>query len=244
MLEICCGSYEDALNAYRGGAERIELNSALHLGGLTPTAACLSLVLRDTKVKVICMVRPRGAGFCYTPDEKTQMFAEAEELLSRGSHGIAFGFLTENAEIDVKETEKMVKLIHQYGGEAVFHRAFDCVSNPHESIETLIELGVDRVLTSGLAEKAMGGKDLIRALQEKYGSRIELLAGSGVNASNVRELMEYTGVSQAHSSCKDWQTDPTTSGEQVSYAFAAAPHENCYDVVSQELVAKLKEVLA
>lgn len=244
MLEICCGSYEDALNAYRGGAERVELNSALHLGGLTPTAACLSLVLRDTKLKVICMVRPRGAGFCYTAAEKAQMFAEAEELLSHGSHGIAFGFLTENGQIDVDETRQMVQLIHQHGGEAVYHRAFDCVGNPYEAMDTLIELGVDRVLTSGLAEKAMAGKELIRTLQQRYGSQIELLAGSGVNASNARELMDYTGISQVHSSCKDWQTDPTTSGERVTYAFAPAPHESCYDVVSQELVAKLKEALA
>lgn len=241
MIEICCGSYEDAWNAYCGGAERIELNSALHLGGLTPTTGCLSLVRQQTDLKVICMVRPRGAGFCYTPTEKTQMFAEAQELLKQGSHGIAFGFLTEQAQIDLADTKKMVQLIHDYNGEAVYHRAFDCVHDPYIAIETLIAIGVDRVLTSGLAKQAMMGKDLIRTLQQRYGNQIEILAGSGINASNAQQLMDYTGISQVHSSCKDWRTDPTTVGTQVSYAFAPAPHETYYDVVSQDLVQKLKE---
>lgn len=240
MIEICCGSYEDALNAARGGAERIELNSALHMGGLTPTEACLSLVLRDTELKVICMVRPRGAGFCYTEAEKLQMFAEAKMLLERGCHGIAFGFLTAQAEIDEEATEKMVALIHRYGGEAVYHRAFDCVSNPDTAMKVLIALGVDRVLTSGQAEKAMLGKDLIRQLQQRYGEQIELLAGSGINASNARELMIYTGITQVHSSCKEWKIDPTTIGTQVSYAFASVPHETCYDVVDEDLVRELE----
>lgn len=240
MIEICCGSYEDALNAARGGAKRIELNSALYMGGLTPTEACLSLVLRDTNLKVICMVRPRGAGFYYTEAEKVQMFAEAKMLLAQGCHGIAFGFLTAEAEIDEEATEKMVALIHQYGGEAVYHRAFDCVNDPDATMKVLIALGVDRVLTSGQAEKAMQGKELIRTLQQRYGEQIELLAGSGVNASNAQELMAYTGITQVHSSCKDWQIDPTTTGAQVSYAFASAPHERCYDIVDKHLVKKLE----
>ena len=100
MIEICCGSYEDALAADRGGAERIELNSALALGGLTPSAGCVKLVKKNTGLKVISMVRPRGAGFNYTEAETEQMFADGEELLKAGSDGLAFGFLTEDREID------------------------------------------------------------------------------------------------------------------------------------------------
>ena len=239
ICEICCGSYEDALAAYHGGAKRVELNAALHLGGLTPTAACLRLVKRDTTLKVICMVRPRGDGFCYTQAEKIQMFAEAEDLLKNGSDGIAFGFLTEDGQIDIESTAQMIDLIHRYHGEAVYHRAFDCVRNPYLAIETLIDLGADRILTSGLANKAMQGRDMLRHLQQRYGDQIELLAGSGINAENVKELLAYTGISQAHSSCKGWNTDLTTTGEHVTYAFAPVPHENCYDVVSETLVSKL-----
>lgn len=92
-LEVCCGSYEDAMNAYHGGAKRIELNSALALGGLTPTIASLELIKNNTDLEVICMVRPRGAGFVYNELQSEQMIIEAEELLEHGADGIAFGFL-------------------------------------------------------------------------------------------------------------------------------------------------------
>lgn len=104
-------------------------------------------------------------------------------------------------------------------------------------------MGVDRVLTSGLKPKAMEGRDLIRKLQQRYGNEIEILAGSGVNASNARQLMDETGISQVHSSCKDWKQDPTTVVNGVSYAFAPVPWEDCYDVVSEELVRRLLEAV-
>ena len=106
-------------------------------------------------------------------------------------------------------------------------------------METLIDLGVNRVLTSGLESKAMEGIKLIKELQEKYGDKIEILAGSGMNASNAKEMMEETGIYQVHSSCKDWLKDPTTACNNVSYAYAPAPHECDYDVVSLELVKKI-----
>lgn len=241
MIEICCGSYEDALAAERGGAARIELNSALALGGLTPSAGCVKLVKEHTGLKVVSMVRPRGAGFCYTEAETEQMFADAQELLEAGSDGLAFGFLTEDHRVDLEKTGRMVELIHSYKKEAVFHRAYDCVHDPRAAMESLIALGVDRVLTSGLREKAEEGAGLLKELQETYGSRIQILAGSGVNAGNAKALMEKTGLCQVHSSCKDWRRDVTTSGEYVNYRFAPAPHEDDYDVVSEELVRKLVE---
>ena len=241
MIEICCGSYEDALAAERGGAARIELNSALALGGLTPSAGCVKLVKEHTGLKVVSMVRPRGAGFCYTEAETEQMFADARELLEAGSDGLAFGFLTEDHRVDLEKTGRMVELIHSYKKEAVFHRAYDCVHDPRAAMESLIALGVDRVLTSGLREKAEEGAGLLKELQETYGSRIQILAGSGVNAGNAKALMEKTGLCQVHSSCKDWRRDETTSGEYVNYRFAPAPHEDDYDVVSEELVRKLVE---
>ena len=100
---------------------------------------------------------------------------------------------------------------------------------------------MDRILTSGLKPKAMDGKELIKDLQNKYGNQIEILAGSGINASNARKMMEDTGIYQVHSSCKDWINDPTTKTHEVSYAYAPSPHENDYDVVSKGLVEKIVE---
>ena len=124
----------------------------------------------------------------------------------------------------------------------MFHRAFDCVKDPYEAIEQLIAAGVDRILTSGLAPKAVEGKEMLRSLQEKYGNQIELLAGCGVNASNVREIIADTGLTQAHSSCKDWREDPTTCGGKVSYSFAQPPYASCYDIVSEERVRELVQI--
>ena len=239
IIEICCGSYEDALNAYHGGAKRIELNSALYLGGLTPSLASLKLTKKNTDLKVITMVRPRGAGFCYNEIEFEVMKEDARCLLENGADGIAFGCLNKDGSLCLKQMKEMIELIKSYQGEVVFHRAFDCVKNPYSSIEVLIELGVDRILTSGLKPKAMEGKKLIKDLQEKYGNQIELLAGSGINASNAKEMMDATGINQVHSSCKDWVNDPTTQTNEVSYSYASYPHENDYDVVSIELVEKI-----
>lgn len=242
VVEICCGSYEDALNAYRGGASRVELNSGLHLGGLTPSLGTLILTKKNTDLKIMAMIRPRGAGFHYTDDEFRVMKQDAISLMEHGADGIVFGCLHEDGRIYKKQTGQLVQIAKEFQGEAVFHRAFDCVRDPYEAIETLIDLGVDRILTSGLQEKAIDGVPLLKDLQEKFGDQIEIVAGSGVNASNVKELMEKTGIKQIHSSCKTWVHDGSSSSESVSFAYDLS-HKDEYDVVSEELVRKLVESL-
>lgn len=239
LVEICCGSFEDAVAAYRGGAKRIELNSVLHLGGLTPSVGALILTKQNTDLKVIAMARPRGAGFHYGQADFDTMKLDAELMLQNGADGIAFGCLDENGNIEMRQIGEMVELIKQHSGEAVFHRAFDCVRDPYEAMETLVSMGVDRVLTSGLKAKALDGMPLIAALQKKYGHQIEILAGGGINASNAKKIMDSTGVFQVHSSCKGWRSDPTTVGEEVTYAYALMPHEKDYEVVDERLVREL-----
>lgn len=237
IAEICCGSYYDAAQAAKGGAERIELNSALALGGLTPSTATLRMVKEYApELKVIAMVRPRGAGFCYTEADFAVMEAECVELLQCGADGIAFGCLTRDALPDIDRCKRMNSRIKQWGKEAVFHRAFDCVANPYEAMECLIELGIDRVLTSGLQPTAPAGIEMLAQLQSRYGSDIQIMAGSGVNAQNVEDVIARTGIKQVHSSCKDWLPDPTTVRGNVSYAIAADEHQQMYDVVSEQKV--------
>ena len=143
--------------------------------------------------------------------------------------------------INIEQTQEIIDIVKKYHGEVVFHRAFDCVKDPYGAIEKLIAMGVDRVLTSGLKAKAMEGMELIARLQEAYGDKIEILAGSGINASNAMEMMERTGISQVHSSCKGWVKDPTTTGKEVSYSYAEGIHRDDYDVVDEELVRELVE---
>lgn len=240
LFEVCAGSVQDCINAQLGGADRVELNSALHLGGLTPSLAMLKLVKEKTSLKVICMDRPRAAGFCYDDVEIETMFEDAKILLENGADGISFGFLNSDATINVTETKKMVELIHQYQKEAVFHRAFDCVDDPMHAIKQLIDCGVDRILTSGLQPTAMQGASVLEKLQSEFGNQIELLAGSGINANNIRALKGQTGLHQFHGSCKEWCKDPTTTVGNVSYAY----HESDdYDCVSLEKVKSIVQEL-
>lgn len=240
LFEVCAGSVQDCINAQLGGADRVELNGALHLGGLTPSLAMLRLVKEKTSLKVVCMDRPRAAGFCYDDVEIETMFEDAKILLENGADGISFGFLNSDATINVTETKKMVELIHQYQKEAVFHRAFDCVDDPMHAIKQLIDCGVDRILTSGLQPTAMQGASVLEKLQSEFGNRIELLAGSGINANNIRTLKEQTGIHQFHGSCKEWCKDPTTTVGNVSYAY----HESDdYDCVSLEKVKSIVQEL-
>lgn len=244
VIEVCAGSYRDCLAAYRGGANRVELNSALSVGGLTPSLASLIYTKKNTNLKVICMVRPRSAGFCYDDIETMIMMEDAKIFLENGADGIAFGFLTDESNIDIEKTKEMVNLIHEKNKKAVFHRAFDVCENPIKSIEELISCGVDRLLTSGQETKAMEGIDLIKILQEKYGDKIEILAGSGINAKNAQRIMKETGIHQVHSSCKAYCTDLTTMKDKVSYHYLPEPNMLDYDVVDAELVRKLVESIS
>lgn len=237
VIEICAGSYQDCITAYKGGAQRVELNSALSVGGLTPSIATLKRVKKETFLKVICMVRIRAAGFCYDKEDIELMLEQAKLLLENGADGIAFGFLNEDGTIYEKATRQMINLIHSYHKEAVFHRAFDITKDPFQAIETLINLKCDRILTSGQKSKAMQGMELIKNLQEKYGQQIEILAGSGMNHKNIQEMKNYTKIKQVHSSCKGYRIDPTTSNDSVSYSYI--DHTNQYDVVELDLVEKL-----
>ncbi len=240
IFEVCAGSVQDCINAELGGADRVELNSALYLGGLTPSLAMLKLVKEKTSLKVICMNRPRAAGFCYDDVEIETMFEDAKILLENGADGISFGFLNPDATINTTHTKKMVELIHCYRKEAVFHRAFDCVSDSYVAIQQLIDCGVDRILTSGLQPTAMQGIQNILKLQYEFGDKIELLAGSGINSDNIQIIKRQTGIHQFHGSCKKWCIDSTTTVGNVSYAY----HESDdYDCVSLEKVKSIVQEL-
>lgn len=239
-LEVCCGSYFDAKQAWYGGADRIELNSALHLGGLTPSIGALKLCKENLDIPIICMVRPRPSGFMYRVDEVEEIFKSARELLENGADGIAFGFLNRDHTINEELTIRMAALCHIHGKQAVFHRAFDCVRNPFSAMEILTNAHVDRLLTSGLEENCMEGSTLIKELQRVYGSRIEILPGCGVNEDNIQTLIQTTGVDQVHSSCKGYLKDDTTHGSKVSFAYLG---DKRFEVVDEDRVREMKKLI-
>ncbi len=236
IAEICCGSYEDAYIAEKAGADQIELNSALFLGGLTPSFGTVKLVIKNLNTPVLAMVRPRAGGFLYNDFEYKTILEDTTNLLNLGVDGIVFGFIDENCNIDIKRTQEITNLIHDKGKVAVFHRAFDQTNNPYKSIEELINLSVDRVLTSGQKVTATEGFELLKTLEEEYGKNVEIIAGSGLNYNNINELHSKTNISMFHSSCKAWKVDPTTIGN-ISYSYSSNNIDK-YDVTSLDLAKK------
>lgn len=239
-VEVLAASPKDCEIAEQCGADRIELNNGIHLGGLTPSIGTLIMARNVTTLPIVAMVRPRPGGFHYDAMEVETMFIDAKQLIDAGANGLVFGFLKADRSVDASLTKRFVELCHEHHVEAIFHRAFDCVQDPFAAIEVLIECGVDRILTSGLKDTAIEGVALLKELQTEYGDRIELCLGSGVSAENALSLIDQTGVKQLHGSFKGWYDDPTTRTENVSYAFS---NSGDYDGVKPEKLKQMIDVI-
>lgn len=237
LFEACCGSAEDALAAWKGGADRVELNSDLFHGGLTPTLGALRYVKRQAPdLKVMCMVRPREGGFCYTETEFQVMLEDARLFLEHGADGIVFGFLKEDATIDVDRCRRMLAVIGEH--ESVFHRAIDVVPDVMAALDTLIGLGVTRVLTSGQKPTVPEGIFTIKAMIEHAKGRIEILPGCGITPENAQWVREMTGAAMMHAAMHRTAYDRSTAGNPAIYFGGAVyPPEDRYSVTHPEDVA-------
>lgn len=236
-LEVCCGSAEDAIEAGRGGAKRVELNSDLFQGGLTPSVGSLKVIKKENPdLKVMCMVRPREGGFCYTATEFSVMLEDTEELIRNGADGIVFGILKEDGTIDVERCRIMLEKIGNR--EKVFHRAIDVVPDVFKAMDELIKLGFTRILTSGQESSAPEGARLIKQMAEYADGRIEILPGCGVRPGNAALLCEQTGVRTVHASVKNTARDTSAMGNpRVHFSAVKLPEEDCYNIVRKENVA-------
>lgn len=208
-VEVCCGSIEDVITADKNQVNRIELNSALELGGLTPTVGSLIESKKKTNLPICCMVRPRAAGFYYTEEQFSSMLYDAELLLKNNADGIVFGFLNQDNTIDTQRTKEMVSLIKKYNKEAIFHKAFDETPNLVKSAQQLIECKIDRVLTSGglTYPNIEKGFPILKELIEKYNTKLTILVGGGVSEENVLDIIAKTNLSEIHMSAKHTVND-------------------------------------
>ncbi len=203
-IEICIGNLDDALTACRYPVDRIELNSALELGGLTPSVETLRFLKEKVSQKICCMVRPRGGDFVYSENEFEVMKKDAVLLMENGADGIVFGFLRSDNTVDVSRTREMADLIHSHGRQAVFHKAFDAAADLQAAIADLLECRIDRILTSGGSgyPHIIEGCKIINELHRKYGDRIQLLPGGGVRVDNILDVLRTAGSGQVHMSSK------------------------------------------
>ncbi len=238
-LEICTASVDDCVKAEAGGADRVELNCALLLGGLTPSLGTLREARAAVRLPIISMVRPRAAGFFYSRSEFSVMQRDAESALAEGADGIAFGFLTEGGALDLDRCWQMMKLAA--GKQAVFHRAFDVVRNPSEVLEQLIDLGVTRVMTSGQEASAYNGAAAIAAYIKQAAGRIEVLPAGGINRFTVADVIARTGCDQIHASLSATSKDRSAAARpQVSFGGAVKQSEEDFTVTDAEAVRKLR----
>lgn len=185
LLEVCVDSYASAMAAIAGGADRLELCSALAVGGLTPSPALLRQIRRVSNMPIRCLMRPRGGDFLYTPEEIEQMATEMEALRKAGAEGFVIGCLTAEGELDVHAMKPLLKAAEGCG--LTLHRCIDVSRNPCKTYQEAAALGIDTVLTSGGAGNCMSGMETIRELlkfrDEKSGP--EVLIGAGVNAKVI-----------------------------------------------------------
>ena len=242
LLEVCCGSVEDVLQAERGGADRVELNSCLFHGGLTPSVGELITAKRLSKLPIMTMVRPRQGGFCYTEAEYMTALADAEALLANGADGLVFGFLNADGTLDAARTKELVRLAGDRT--KVFHRAIDVAADWKAMLGQLIDIGVDRVLTSGLAPDVFYGLDVIREMMDFAQGAIQILPGAGVNLKNVDRILEVTGCDQIHVAKFRQYTDPSTANNRdIFYGGALYPPEDRYDVIDGDYIGEMRKHL-
>ncbi len=242
LLEICCGSTEDAVEAERGGADRVELCSALFLGGLTPSIGSLDEAKQRLKIPVMAMNRPRQAGFCYSATEFAVMERDADLLLEHGADGIVFGILNSDGTVDTVRSRMIRDRIGSR--QAVFHRAFDVTPDPFRALEELIDLGITRVLTSGQRNGAPEGSALIKQLIDRARERIEVLPGAGIGLDNIGDLVITTGCTQVHMTAFSERRDTSTQANpQVKFGSALMPDEAAYDLTDAGFVREVKERL-
>ncbi len=196
-LEICANSYQSAKNACDSGAHRIELCQELSVGGITPSYGLLKKVIEELDIPVFVLIRPRSGNFVYSEDEFQIMKTDIQLCKDLGCKGIVSGILKPDDTIDVERTKILIDLAKPLS--FTFHRAFDEVKNPKEALLQLIELGANRVLTSGKKTTAEEGLDLLKELNVIAKNRITILAGGGITSKNAN-LFKEAGLTEIHAS--------------------------------------------
>lgn len=241
-VEICAYSVQSAMNAQTGGAYRVELCSSPIEGGTTPSYSTIKIARENLSIKLHIIIRPRGGDFCYSPLEYETMKLDINMAKSLGADGIVFGILLPNGTIDRERTRELIDIARPMG--VTFHRAFDMSKDPFDSLEKLIDVGAERILTSGQKKSAFEGKELVKKLIETSGEKIIIMPGGGINTNNITELAEFTGANEFHLSAKvSFLGQMEYKKENLS--FIESPSYSDYEIIEsdssliREVVTKL-----
>lgn len=242
LLEICVDSWESAVRAARGGADRLELCGDLLVGGISPSPYLIRQVQRSVDIPVNVLLRPRFGDFCFTKEEKEVLLEEVEFCALVGVNGVVIGALTPQGDLDTEFLGQCAEKAQ--GMHLTLHRCFDVCRDPFAALEQAIALGFDTILTSGQAAKAPDGAALLARLNQQAAGRIHLMAGSGVGPGNIRTIHEETGITHFHFSAKQNEPGPMIfrrEGVPMGLPMASEFQRQYCD---PELVRSAKEILA
>ncbi|HJV78875.1 MAG TPA: copper homeostasis protein CutC [Paludibacter sp.] len=207
-FEICANSVKSCLAAQEGGAHRVELCTAIPEGGTTPSFGEIAIAREMLQIKLHVIIRPRSGDFLYSSLEIKSMLKDIEMCKKLNVDGVVFGVLNSTGDINIPAMNELMAA--SKGMSVTFHRAFDMCHDPHASLEQIINLGCDRLLTSGQRSTAEEGIPLLKKLNEQAGNRIILLAGSGVNETNIQRIASETDISEFHFSAREKQESQMT----------------------------------
>jgi copper homeostasis protein len=197
LIEICTPTYQSAINAQKGGVHRIELCEDLSVGGITPSIDLIKQVVKELSIPANILIRPRGGDFVYSDTEFNQMLSDIEFCKSIGCNGIVSGVLKSNKTIDAERTKQLIEASKPMS--FTFHKAFDEVPDPYKTLDSLIKLGTDRILTSGQSNTDIDGLNTLMKLKNQAKGKLTILVGGGVRADNVLEFKK-AGFMEIHSS--------------------------------------------
>lgn len=199
-LEVCAGSVQSVIAARDGGATRVELCSALEIGGITPSAGLMREARKVNDIALHVLIRPRGGDFLYDEQETECMVQDIITAKECGADGVVIGALTADGEIDTALCSRLTAAAQ--GMNITFHRAFDMCRDPYKALEEIIALGCNRILTSGQAATAEAGIETIKKLVALADGRISIMPGCGVNANNAANIIDATGACEIHASAR------------------------------------------
>lgn len=200
VLEICIDSVESAIAAQSGGAQQVELCSALVEGGLTPSLGLIRAVRSRIGIGLHVMIRPRSGDFVYSNEEFSVMCNDIQLAAQAGADGVVLGILSAGDEVDVERTRALVEFARPM--EVTFHRAIDVTRNIGDALEAVIQTGADRILTSGAEPTAMAGRHTLQKLVRSANGRIRLMTGGGVRPQNVVEIARASGITEFHTALR------------------------------------------
>lgn len=199
-LEICATSVASCIAAQAGGAQRIELCDNLPEGGTTPSHATIAVARKKVDIHLYPIIRPRGGDFLYDNIEFEVMQQDIAICKQLGCDGVVIGMLTRNGQVDKARCKALVELAWPLG--ITFHRAFDMTADPLEALEDIINIGCERILTSGQRNTAMEGIPLLKKLVQQADERIAIMVGGGVRSNNITDLVKETGAREYHTTAR------------------------------------------